>query len=149
MRDQLSRFHLITDRAELIAPYCSAFNRSQDEEYFIDTDLDGDDGRIYIGKTDFEQLARLVGWGPPASSNDKETIAQLQKENNDVLALFTRLRDVANDLLARTEPVPDSPTSPGTVITAGGVVNSLSAIQPGRRIKSSHGEDTDGTEISV
>lgn len=149
MKDQPNRFKLVTDRKELIQPYCSFSNRSQEEEFYIDTDVDGDDGRIYIGKTDFEQLARLVGWGPPASTNDKETIASLQRENDDLRTLLTRARSAASDILDSTSTTKEPREDTGTVITAGGVVNGLSSIQPTRRPKPIDGEDSDGTEISV
>ena len=149
MKDQGTRFHIITDRTELIQPYCSQFNRSQDEEWYIDTDVDGDDGRIYIGKTDFEQLARLVGWGPPATQNEKSELANLQKENSDLRTLLASLRSIASDLLDRTNFSEEPQSNLGPVITAGGIVNGPSSIQPARRIKPSPSKDSDGTEISI
>lgn len=144
MRDQLGRYQVITDRTELALPACSYFNKKEDDGWWIDTDTDVDDGRIYIGRQDAEQIASLLGWKAPGTTEDKTHIKDLQEENDALRALLIDLRMLAADILDRTSTDEESGKGAGTVITAGGVVAGLSSIQPKRRFRQVDGKDDSG-----
>lgn len=72
--NELGRFKIVTEKRELLLPTVSAFNRADNEPWYIDTDYDSDEGRIYIGKSDFEDMARTVGW----IKNDEYKLLELK-----------------------------------------------------------------------
>lgn len=59
---ELGRYKIVTDKRELLLPACSFFNRADSEPYYVDTDYDVEEGRIYIGASDIEDMARTIGW---------------------------------------------------------------------------------------
>lgn len=59
----LMRFSLI-DGSFMMEPGCSMFMKQNKSEWFIDTDCDTLEGRIYISKEEFVDMARLVKYIP-------------------------------------------------------------------------------------
>ena len=103
MKDTLTRFKLVTDRSELLLPACSYFSRADNDPYWIDTDVDSDDGRIYIGQSDFEQMAKILGWVPEVKNVDLLKLELLENENARLRAVLGNLRVVLSELHPRSE----------------------------------------------
>lgn len=90
--NELGRFKVVTEKRELLLPTVSAFNRADNEEWYIDTDYDSDEGRVYIGKSDFEDMARTVGW----VKNDE--YKKLELKYNELKAEHNALRNSINSI---------------------------------------------------
>lgn len=100
--DELSRFKLVpgTRRDVLVLPACSLFNRRDDEEWYIDTDYDVDDGRVYIGKSDFEVLAQVAGY--VSLDSIKELVKQAEEAEywwRQYVGLLSRLSNMRDSLV--------------------------------------------------
>lgn len=97
---EVGRFKLVTDRRELALPACDFVTRNDRSEFFIDTDFDTDEGRIYLSKETAEDIAKLIGWVPGSFAEIIVLRNQiLEKENDDLRNLIVSARDVASQLL--------------------------------------------------
>lgn len=81
-------------RSELVPPACSFSSRTSDDEWFIDCAYDVDYfGVFYIGKKDFDEMCRVVGYPTAAEKEDYENrikelisaINLLESERNSLL----------------------------------------------------------------
>ena len=91
-------------------PACSLWYGSSDEPWFLDLGLDGIEGALYIGATDFHRIAALVNYTDAANVAKIQTeLDQLRNENARLVAandqLSNTLHDVAN---ARTTEQPET-----------------------------------------
>lgn len=92
--NELGRYKIVTDKRELLLPACSMFNRADNEEYWIDTDYDFDEGRCYIGKSDIEDMARLIGWMPTDKFVDLlEDYSKMREDYERLSQLVGSLRE--------------------------------------------------------
>lgn len=107
----LMRFSVI-DGSFMMEPGCSMFMRNDKSEWFIDTDCDTLEGRIYISREEFVDMAKLVGYVPVADIEVFIEINKMLKERNDHLSrtVSTLRRALADNLLvndASEEPTPE------------------------------------------
>jgi hypothetical protein len=98
-----SRFVLLPAGHPLQLPACSLFNRSSNEPWMLETGIDNDEGVVYIGKSDFHEMARVVGYVPESH------IENLRRENGRltgdlIVAIDTinSLRNAIADLVGST-----------------------------------------------
>lgn len=114
----LMRFSLL-DGSFLMEPGCSMFMRQNKSEWFIDTDCDTLEGRIYISKEEFVDMARLVKYIPVEEmSRILEENSMLREQNERLSSTINTLRGaLANDLLVNlpgkdpTQELSDADTS--------------------------------------
>lgn len=114
----LMRFSLI-DGSFLMEPGCSMFMRQNKSEWFIDTDCDTLEGRIYISKEEFVDMARLVRYLPVSQmSKVLDLNDTLREENERLLSTINTLRrTLADNLLVNlpskepTQELSDAGTS--------------------------------------
>lgn len=101
------RYKIVTDKRELLLPACSMFNRADSEPYYVDTDYDVEEGRIYIGASDIEDMARTIGWVNGEEFNKLKAYTQ-ELENKydrlisafaDLSVAFTTIRAVTDSVL--------------------------------------------------
>lgn len=87
------------DRKDLLAlPGCSVDGKA-DDEWYIDTGLDSDDGVIYLGAQYFRNLANLVGYADVAELKAAyQRIEELEKDVDRLAKLVSRLRVVRAEL---------------------------------------------------
>lgn len=104
--EQRGRFVLFTDRREMHAlPAEDFFTGSTNDDWYIDTDRDVDDGRVYIGQKTFENLAALAGFVPAdLSTMQAEIIQQLESNISELRTLLVRARNAAAGILDATKP---------------------------------------------
>lgn len=114
----LMRFTLL-DGSFLMEPGCSMFMRQNKSEWFIDTDCDTLEGRIYISKEEFVDMARLVEYVPYSDIEVYiEKNKRLLEQNERLSSTVNTLRGaLANDLLVNlpgkdpTQELSDADTS--------------------------------------
>lgn len=115
------RYKIVTDKRELLLPACSMFNRADSEPYYVDTDYDVEEGRIYIGASDIEDMARTIGWieGSAYQALCKRyewlefRYDRLVGALNDLGVSIDTIRSVADSiLLATEEPITESEPEP-------------------------------------
>jgi len=117
---ELTRFKLIpqSERNTMALPSSSLFSRTDDDDWFIDTDFDLEmDGRIYIGKRDFEVMAKLVGYAPINEAHELE-LERLRQENDKYRATLSRITSLSGDLSNAVQSNPRAPESVAAVTRA-------------------------------
>jgi hypothetical protein len=87
-----ARFQLLTTGLQL--PACSFVSRSIDDVWFLDTGVDFDGGRMYIGEKDFVGLASVAGYVSKASAS------RVYEENERLNRDLTIARNLIRDLRA-------------------------------------------------
>ena len=85
-----ARFQLITGNLQM--PACSFVSRSIDDTWFIDTGVDFDGGRMYVGQTDFEGMASVAGYV------SKSTVSRIYEENERLRHDLALAQSVIGDL---------------------------------------------------
>ena len=73
-------------------PACSLWYGSSDEPWFLDLGLDGIEGALYIGTTDFHRIAALVNY------TDAANVAAIQTELDQLREENARLNVLVGDL---------------------------------------------------
>lgn len=110
MESERGRFKKVFDRKSMALPAVDFFTGSDKDEFFVDTDRDTDEGRIYLSKHTVEQLAKLIGWIP--NEFTETTVQQryriLEEENaylrNTINLIVDALHRADSVLVARFEP---------------------------------------------
>lgn len=85
-----ARFQLITDGLQL--PACSFVSRSIDDVWFLDTGVEFDGGRMYVGEKDFVGMASVAGFVSKAS------VSRIYEENERLNRDLAIARDLISDL---------------------------------------------------
>lgn len=107
-------YSIVRQGEYMAPPACSIFSRTSDDEWFIFTENYSDDGAIYIGEKDFNDLASTVGYVSPQRWNRLLNAYKKMKEENDELrarnARISGLGDSLRAILATVESG-DGPTT--------------------------------------
>lgn len=88
-----ARFQLVRP-GNLFMPACSLISRTIDDVWFLDTGVEVDGGRVYIGQVDFEGMARVCGFVSKAS------VARVDEENRKVKRDLAVALDLINVMRA-------------------------------------------------
>ena len=84
------RFQLITGGLQL--PACSFVSRTDDDVWFIDTGVEFDGGRMYVGEKDFSGMASVAGYVPKAS------VSRVYEDNTRLRGELELARNLISDL---------------------------------------------------
>jgi hypothetical protein len=80
-------------------PACSLWYGSSDEPWFLDLGLDGIEGALYIGTTDFCRLAALVNYTDATNvANIQTELDQMREENARLRTSNAKLRNTLSDV---------------------------------------------------
>ena len=85
-----ARFQLVTGNLQI--PACSFVSRGIDDAWFIDTGVDYDGGRMYIGQNDFEGMASVAGYVA------KSSVSRIYEENERLRHDLVLAQSVIGDL---------------------------------------------------
>ncbi len=97
----MSRFRIIEGRPQAL-PACSLFSRTSDDEYFLDTEMQIDEGAVYIGSRDAEDIATVIGWiSPERFERLTKAYKKMEEEHRAMVTALDRL-DGIPDLLRDT-----------------------------------------------
>ena len=129
------RFQLVF-REALHIPACSFVSRTDDDVWFIDTGVEFDGGRMYIGEKDFKGLASVAGYfAKSAASRVYEENERLRTELDLAKHLIGDLRSSIASLVGAT-PMEKSQTGPNRQRTASTELLSL-------------GDDEDSSDLDL
>ncbi len=106
-----SRFQVLYPgpSTHLIAPGCSFVNRKNDDLWYIWTGADTDEGAIYIGETDFHEMATLVGYVKDyVDDNRKAELERLKAEYHAAVVTICDLRAAIAALVSGIQPYSES-----------------------------------------
>lgn len=96
------RFQLVLP-GHLFLPACSLISRTDDDAWFLDTGVEVDQGRVYIGQRDFDGMASVCGYVAKASvSRVSEENARLKNDLAIARNLITDLRGAVAGLVGAT-----------------------------------------------
>lgn len=80
-------------------PACSMFSRTIDDEWFFDCAYQTDEGAVYIGQRDFEEMAGVAGWVPPEKyAKLLNAYKELADEHNSITSNLDSLDTVLTSL---------------------------------------------------
>lgn len=85
------RFQLVLP-GHLFLPACSLVSRTDDDAWFLDTGVEVDEGRVYIGQRDFEGMASVCGYVAKAS------VSRVNEENTVLKNDLAIARNLISDL---------------------------------------------------
>lgn len=85
------RFQLVLP-GNLFMPSCSLVSRTDDDPWFLDTGVEVDQGRVYIGQRDFEGMASVCGYVAKAS------VSRVNEENVVLKNDLAIARNLISDL---------------------------------------------------
>jgi hypothetical protein len=85
-----ARFQLVTGGLQI--PTCSFVSRTNDDVWFIDTGVDFDGGRMYVGKQDFDGMASVAGYVSKAS------VGRVYEENERLRGELVLAKSLIADL---------------------------------------------------
>ena len=85
-----ARFQLLTDGLQL--PSCSFVSRTDDDVWFLDTGVEYDGGRMYVGERDFSGMASVAGYVSKAS------VSRVYEENEKLRNDLVIAKSLINDL---------------------------------------------------
>lgn len=102
------RFQLITSGLQL--PACSFVSRTYDDVWFIDTGVDFDDGRMYVGEKDFSGMASVAGYV------SKSSVGRIYEENERLGAELDLARALIIDLRDAVAGLVGAPSLAGNPI---------------------------------
>lgn len=97
----MSRFTKFTGIPPAL-PACSFFSRTNDDEYFLDTGMQIEEGAVYLGSRDAEEIATVIGWvSPERLERLTRAYKKMEEEHRAMVAAIDRL-DSLPDLLRAT-----------------------------------------------
>lgn len=112
-------FSIVRQGEYMAPPACSIFSRTSDDDWFIFTDTFLDDGAVYIGERDFNDLAATVGYVSPQRWNRLlNAYKKVQKENDELRTSSARISGLGDSLRAILEAV-ESGNGPTTTEQSG------------------------------
>ncbi len=112
-------YSIIRQGEYMAPPACSLFSRTSDDEWYIFTETFVDEGAVYIGERDFNDLAATVGFVSPQRWNRLLNAYKKMKEENDELRTrATRFTGLGDSLRAILEAV-ESEGGPTTTEQSG------------------------------
>lgn len=86
------RFQIITSGLQI--PACSFVSRTDDDNWYIDTGVDYDGGRMYIGQRDFDGMASAAGYIA------KSSVSRVYEENVRLRNELAIAKSLVGDLRA-------------------------------------------------
>ncbi len=100
----MSRFIKI-ERREMLPPACSLFERhADDQQFYLDPQLQIDEGAVYISQREFEDMANTVGWVSPERFHKLlNAYKDLVDDHNGLLSVVTAIRTSTNQLSSNLE----------------------------------------------
>jgi hypothetical protein len=98
---EIDRFRKFEGRPPAL-PACSFFSRTDDDDYFIDTGTQIEEGAIYIGARDAEAIARAIEWIEPDKYTRLLNAYKKMEEDYNVMAASVAALDSVPDLLRDT-----------------------------------------------
>lgn len=84
-----------------LPPACCFFNRTDNDEWFLDPQYSVDEGAIYIGKAAFEDMATTVGYVSPEKYKKLlDAYKGVVDELNALTSIISGSGDAINQLLS-------------------------------------------------